>query len=340
MGNKPLDIEVKNTVDIEENIPLVGKVKKPAEIDSNKTIVIKVKKRVDNKGNTPVGIEGDTPVDIGGNTPVDIGGNTPFDIGGNTPVDIEGNTPVDIGGNTPVDIGGNTPLDIGGNTPVDIEGNTHVDIEGNTHVDIEGMTPADIEGNTHVDIEGNKPKNIERNKPVDIKVKKPLQTLPLGWTRKATRRLGGKLAGKWDIYYFSPAGKKIRSRVELMRELSDVYDLSSFDYNTGKAYTADYTKPTRGRGRKRVRAESYGSKGSDLTSLAASIIVQNGCNQPVNLYSARQVNDKVLNMKTEKEMSLKYSRVMRPYIEDEPETVEITKVLLQPYKPKVGVSIF
>ena len=41
--------------------------------------------------------------------------------------------------------------------------------------------------------------------------------LPAGWTREAVRRAGGVSSGKLDVYYFSPAGRKIRSKPELIR---------------------------------------------------------------------------------------------------------------------------
>ena len=39
---------------------------------------------------------------------------------------------------------------------------------------------------------------------------------------------------KSDVYYYSPSGKKIRSKVELLRILGDHYDLAAFDYHSGK----------------------------------------------------------------------------------------------------------
>jgi len=38
-----------------------------------------------------------------------------------------------------------------------------------------------------------------------------------GWTAKATQRTGGDTEGHYDIYFFSPQGKKCRSRAEVAR---------------------------------------------------------------------------------------------------------------------------
>jgi len=60
--------------------------------------------------------------------------------------------------------------------------------------------------------------------------------LPKGWIREEVPRSAGGISGsqKSDIYYISPRGKKIRSKPELMKILGEHYDLSTFDYRTGK----------------------------------------------------------------------------------------------------------
>uniref|UniRef100_UPI00358F3D27 methyl-CpG-binding domain protein 2-like isoform X2 n=1 Tax=Myxine glutinosa TaxID=7769 RepID=UPI00358F3D27 len=57
--------------------------------------------------------------------------------------------------------------------------------------------------------------------------------LPSGWTREEVTRKSGLSAGKLDIYYYSPAGKKFRSKPQLTRALDGTIDLTSFDFRTG-----------------------------------------------------------------------------------------------------------
>lgn len=58
--------------------------------------------------------------------------------------------------------------------------------------------------------------------------------LPTGWKKEEVIRKSGLSAGKSDVYYFSPSGKKFRSKPQLARYLGNSVDLSSFDFRTGK----------------------------------------------------------------------------------------------------------
>ncbi|XP_065518783.1 methyl-CpG-binding domain protein 2-like [Lathamus discolor] len=58
--------------------------------------------------------------------------------------------------------------------------------------------------------------------------------LPPGWKKEEVIRKSGLSAGKSDVYYFSPSGKKFRSKPQLARFLGNAVDLSSFDFRTGK----------------------------------------------------------------------------------------------------------
>ncbi|KAG0726521.1 Methyl-CpG-binding domain protein 2 [Chionoecetes opilio] len=58
--------------------------------------------------------------------------------------------------------------------------------------------------------------------------------LPRGWKREEVLRKTGLTCGKVDVYYYSPSGKKFRSKPQLTRYLGETVDLSSFDFRTGK----------------------------------------------------------------------------------------------------------
>ena len=57
-----------------------------------------------------------------------------------------------------------------------------------------------------------------------------LKRLPPGWRREARKRLSGVHEGATDVYYYSPEGKKLRSRPEVLRYL-DSKNISHVDIN-------------------------------------------------------------------------------------------------------------
>eukprot|EP00092_Neocalanus_flemingeri_P008866 GFUD01009541.1.p1 GENE.GFUD01009541.1~~GFUD01009541.1.p1 ORF type:complete len:267 (-),score=93.21 GFUD01009541.1:252-1052(-) len=61
--------------------------------------------------------------------------------------------------------------------------------------------------------------------------------LPKGWIREEVMRKGGLSAGKFDVYYYPPTGKKVRSKPELIKVLGDTFDLSCFDYSSGTMHS-------------------------------------------------------------------------------------------------------
>ncbi|XP_016374390.1 methyl-CpG-binding domain protein 3-like isoform X1 [Sinocyclocheilus rhinocerous] len=80
--------------------------------------------------------------------------------------------------------------------------------------------------------------------------------LPNGWKREEVTRKSGLSAGKSDVYYFSPTGKKFRSKPQLARYLGNSMDLSSFDFRTGKILMSKLNK-----NRQRLRYHHGQSKG-------------------------------------------------------------------------------
>ncbi|XP_023997081.2 methyl-CpG-binding domain protein 2, partial [Salvelinus sp. IW2-2015] len=59
-------------------------------------------------------------------------------------------------------------------------------------------------------------------------------SLPPGWKKEEVIRKSGLSAGKCDVYYYSPKGKKFRSKPQLSRYLGNTVDLGCFDFRTGK----------------------------------------------------------------------------------------------------------
>ncbi|XP_016393388.1 uncharacterized protein LOC107727872 isoform X1 [Sinocyclocheilus rhinocerous] len=59
-------------------------------------------------------------------------------------------------------------------------------------------------------------------------------SLGQGWKRKQVFRRSGTSEGRSDTYYMSPRGHKVRSRVELVKYISQSVDLTKFDFKTGQ----------------------------------------------------------------------------------------------------------
>uniref|UniRef100_A0A667Y0F8 Methyl-CpG binding domain protein 1b n=1 Tax=Myripristis murdjan TaxID=586833 RepID=A0A667Y0F8_9TELE len=73
-----------------------------------------------------------------------------------------------------------------------------------------------------------------------------------GWRRKEVVRRSGSSVGQKDVYYLSPQGDRVRSRVELASVLEGILDLSFFEYKTGKFYNGDAPLPRGVRNRGKV----------------------------------------------------------------------------------------
>ncbi|XP_045216219.2 methyl-CpG-binding domain protein 2-like isoform X2 [Mercenaria mercenaria] len=69
--------------------------------------------------------------------------------------------------------------------------------------------------------------------------------LPPGWSREECVRQCGLSAGKTDVFYISPDGVKIRSKPHLARYLGESFDLSAFDFRTGKIISSSHRKRMR-----------------------------------------------------------------------------------------------
>ncbi|KAL3867203.1 hypothetical protein ACJMK2_044424 [Sinanodonta woodiana] len=77
------------------------------------------------------------------------------------------------------------------------------------------------------------------------KRKSDVSGLPTGWIREEVVRKSGLSAGKTDVYYYSPDGRKIRSKPMLARILGDSFDLSAFDFRSGRIISSALRKRMR-----------------------------------------------------------------------------------------------
>ncbi|XP_064136195.1 methyl-CpG-binding domain protein 3 isoform X4 [Loxodonta africana] len=75
--------------------------------------------------------------------------------------------------------------------------------------------------------------------------------LPQGWEREEVPRRSGLSAGHRDVFYYSPSGKKFRSKPQLARYLGGSMDLSTFDFRTGRMLMSKVNKS-----RQRMRYDS------------------------------------------------------------------------------------
>ncbi|XP_018084141.1 uncharacterized protein mbd1.L isoform X2 [Xenopus laevis] len=80
-----------------------------------------------------------------------------------------------------------------------------------------------------------------------------------GWKRRNVVRKSGATCGHSDTYYRSPAGKKIRSRIELAKYLGSAVDLSFFDFRNGVIVDKTPTSPKK---KKRSRRKSLPADGA------------------------------------------------------------------------------
>ncbi|XP_060898458.1 methyl-CpG-binding domain protein 1b isoform X2 [Labrus mixtus] len=84
-----------------------------------------------------------------------------------------------------------------------------------------------------------------------------------GWKRKEVVRRSGSSIGQKDVYYLSPRGDRVRSRVELTTVLVGQLDLSNFDYKSGKFYDGE-AAPVRVRQRAKRKIRERSSSESSL----------------------------------------------------------------------------
>ncbi|XP_013140446.1 PREDICTED: methyl-CpG-binding domain protein 3 isoform X1 [Papilio polytes] len=107
--------------------------------------------------------------------------------------------------------------------------------------------------------------------------------LPKGWQREEVMRKTGLSAGKVDVFYYSPTGKKFRSKPELVRYLGDSMDLSCFDFQQGQINTMLLCKTKKARAQFDYRGVRSDSSLVPPIRQTASIF-----KQPVTVYKTQE----------------------------------------------------
>jgi len=131
------------------------------------------------------------------------------------------------------------------------------------------------------------------------RIRESCSALPQGWQREAVKRTHGVSSGRIDVYYHGPNGQKIKSKGELIKELGDRYDLSTFDYTAGKMHSS-LIKPG-GKSRKTTKKTSNEtSPSTNLNNLTPPIRQTASIfKQPVTVFKSHET--KVKNLKSDKD---------------------------------------
>lgn len=66
--------------------------------------------------------------------------------------------------------------------------------------------------------------------------------LPAGWSREETTMMKGLSTGTNKVTYFTPDGRAVHNKAQLMRALGPKYDLTNFDYHSGKTTSHNMRK--------------------------------------------------------------------------------------------------
>ncbi|XP_065194509.1 uncharacterized protein LOC135825811 isoform X2 [Sycon ciliatum] len=76
-----------------------------------------------------------------------------------------------------------------------------------------------------------------------METKKEFTTMENGWRREVVYRKSGATAGRADVYYHSPCGKRFRSRLQVREFLGEAFNPAEFDFHA--THAAGYVPPAR-----------------------------------------------------------------------------------------------
>ncbi|XP_075146349.1 methyl-CpG-binding domain protein 2 isoform X1 [Haematobia irritans] len=178
------------------------------------------------------------------------------------------------------------------------------------------------------------------NSNISIERKKiDCNALPKGWQREEVLRKSGISAGKVDVYYYSPTGKRIDSKPQLARHLGDAIDLSSFDFQKGKfilhlpAPSISLYRCLPGTG---TGASTSGSGGGGGGGSSITIVPQTGnsLKRKHNVLSSGTTtstsSSNISSSNTKQQQQLEYSRAMRTDVSLVPPIRQTASIFKQP----------
>ncbi|XP_056000775.1 methyl-CpG-binding domain protein 4-like isoform X2 [Ostrea edulis] len=152
------------------------------------------------------------------------------------------------------------------------------------------------------------PKPIRMDHTYDVSPMLFDKQLPTGWTRKVIQRLSGKSAGKYDVYIYSPSGKKLRSKTDLARYLEEegITDLNPDDFDfTVRGKHQSVGQPSKRKRTEAHKGEAKKRKGS-LPRVAAAFKESRG-KKSLTLKESRK-KSLTLKESRKKSLTLKESR--------------------------------
>lgn len=160
--------------------------------------------------------------------------------------------------------------------------------------------------------------------------------LPKGWIREEVVRRTGLSAGKVDVCYYSPSGKKFRSKPQLVRHMGTAIDLTTFDFRTGKVNSALLRK-----NRKKIQSDYNRGSRSDSTLVSPIRQTASIFKQPVTVMRSQEstVRQEVKHGQQEKPRQLFWEKRLENLrfrtAETEGEETDILSNLFKPVGPNV-----
>ncbi|XP_018114537.2 methyl-CpG-binding domain protein 4 isoform X1 [Xenopus laevis] len=128
---------------------------------------------------------------------------------------------------------------------------------------------------------------------VDDKNSDPVTTrsLPHGWKRIVKQRQSGKTSGKYDVYFVSPLGTTLRSRISLVKYLKDMnLKLEDFDFSVPEQSQKQLIKKEQYKGEDEDRDQKVAAEMTQYTKATPALKRSTVCRKRIR--SHRKGSDK------------------------------------------------